>query len=128
MADSFVLDSSVVLAIISKERGAEFAKQFTSQAIVSTVNYAEVVTKLIDWGYQVEAITEMLGAMDLTISDFDEPQALQAGFLRTVTRTKGLSLGDRACLALARATGRIALTAHRAWADLDVGVTIELIR
>jgi ribonuclease VapC len=62
------------------------------------------------------------------VVDLDQNQALVAGALRKQTRSKGLSLGDRACLALAKSTGRIALTADRAWADLDVDVKVEVIR
>ena len=125
---SYVFDSSAVLAILLRERGDVYASQRLTDALVSAVNLVEVITKLIDLGTTASDIDEVLTKLSLKIVDFNETQAFYAGFLRTVTRTKGLSLGDRACLALARATGRIALTADRAWADLDVGVTIELIR
>ena len=128
MTGRFVFDSSVVLAIIGEERGSEEFAEFASVALISAVNYIEVVTKLVDRGLDESMIGQTFANLNLTIIDLDVSQATHAGFLRAKTRSKGLSLGDRACLALAHATGRIALTADRAWADLDVGVTIELIR
>ena len=125
---SYVFDSSAVLAILLRERGDVYASQRLTDALVSAVNLVEVITKLIDLGTTASDIDEVLTKLSLKIVDFNETQAFYAGLLRAETRTKGLSLGDRACLALAHATGRIVLTANRAWADLDVGVTIELIR
>jgi ribonuclease VapC len=124
----FVFDSSVVLAIISNERGGDEFAEFASSALISAVNYSEVVSKLVDRGLEESIIIHTLGNMNLKIVDLDVSQALKAGVLRAKTRSKGLSLGDRACLTLAHATGRTALTADRAWADLDVGVPIKLIR
>ena len=125
---SYVFDSSAVLAILLRERGDVYASQRLTDALVSAVNLVEVITKLIDLGTTASDIDEVLTKLSLKIVDFNETQAFYAGLLRAETRTKGLSLGDRACLALAHATDRIVLTADRAWADLDVGVTIELIR
>jgi ribonuclease VapC len=62
------------------------------------------------------------------VVDFDVPQAKVAGDLRRLTRIQGLSLGDRACLALAQALGLPAMTADRAWAGLEVGIEIRTIR
>lgn len=114
--------------MVALELGNEVAFNRAAEAVISSVNYAEVVTKLVDWGYANWFAEDMFQAMGILIIPFDAHQALEAGILRAKTRSKGLSLGDRACLALAKATGRIALTADRAWADLDVGVAIELIR
>jgi ribonuclease VapC len=125
---TYVFDSSVALAIISNERGGAKFADFASSAFVSTLTYIEVISKLVDRGLAEGMINQTLGDLNLAIVDLDESQAAYAGFLRTKPRAKGLSLGDRACLALAHATGRTALTADRAWADLDVGVPIELIR
>jgi PIN domain nuclease of toxin-antitoxin system len=55
-------------------------------------------------------------------------EALDSGLLREATRAAGLSLGDRLCLAAARARQARVLTADRSWAGLDVGVEIEVIR
>lgn len=70
----------------------------------------------------------MLGPLHLRLVDFDHAQAVQAGELRRTTRSTGLSLGDRACLALAASRGLQVLTADRAWTGLSIGLEIECIR
>ena len=69
-----------------------------------------------------------LRGLDLAIRPFDESLAVAAGLLRSATREHGLSLGERACLAMARCEGAAVLTADRTWATLNVGVEVELIR
>ncbi len=71
---------------------------------------------------------EALGAMPLTVVPFDEDLAYRAGLLRRVTRAAGLSLGDRACIALAQRTGAPVLTADRAWAALSLPVDMHIVR
>ena len=95
---------------------------------MSAVNLSEVVAKLTDLGYAADFVSERLTRLDLDVRPFDHAQAEQAGLLRPATRPLGLSLGDRACLALAAALKRTAVTADRAWAQLDIGVPVELIR
>ena len=68
-----------------------------------------------------------MDTLECEIVPFDPAQALDTGLLRPPTRTRGLSLGDRACLALARARGLPAYTAERSWATLNLGVDIHLI-
>jgi ribonuclease VapC len=69
-------------------------------------------------------------AVDIDVVAFDESQSLDAAWLRMETRTVGLSLGDRACLALARSRKAVALTADRPWSQVAdaVGVTVRCIR
>jgi ribonuclease VapC len=124
----YVYDSSVILAIILNEPGMEHAVAHIHRAIVSSVNLTEIVTKLFDLGVSAPEIDIVLAELALDVVHFDTEQALAAGSLRSQTRRQGLSLGDRACLALAKATDRIAMTADRAWVGLDHGVQIELIR
>jgi PIN domain nuclease of toxin-antitoxin system len=95
---------------------------------LSTVNLSEVVAKLVDRGYGADAIARNLDALKLDVRPFDPAQAQRAGLLRGATRQSGLSLGDRACLALAAELDRPAVTADKAWAELDIGIRIELIR
>ena len=64
----------------------------------------------------------------MTVIDFDRPLAEATGALAVLTRAQGLSLGDRACLALAKREGAIALTADQAWSKVKAGVDIQLIR
>lgn len=123
-----VLDSSAIMALLRRERGAEIVEARLQDGLVSAVNYAEVIGKLIDLGAPAEVAVATAGRLGVAVVVLDEIVATRAGVLRGTTRARGLSLGDRACLALADATGLPALTADRAWADLDLGVEVVLIR
>ena len=123
-----VVDSSVVLAIISQEAGFLAAQRDLADSLISTVNLSEVVTKPVRDGAGPADAEDMAGRFPLRAGDFDRRQALIAGGLWAQTSHKGLSLGDRACLALAITTGLPVLTADRAWAALDLGVDVRLIR
>ena len=95
---------------------------------MSAVSLAETIGKLLDRGIPHETALASVAGSGVVIVDFDAAQAEQAGLLRSVTRARGLSLGDRCCLALAKSLGAPVLTADRAWVGLDVGVRIDLIR
>ena len=123
-----VLDASAVLALLHREVGADVVLQHLENAMVSAVNFAELGARLADHGMPEAEIREVAEAIGVEVIPFDKSQSYAAASLRSVTRAKGLSLGDRACLALAIERGVPALTADRAWMDLDVGVDIRLIR
>jgi PIN domain nuclease of toxin-antitoxin system len=123
-----VLDSSAVLAMLLREPGADAVAAALPDARLCSVNLVEVVTRLIDLGSSQEAIDAAVAPLRDRTLDFTSDLAVEAARLRPLTRERGLSLGDRACLALARQLGAAALTADRAWAGLEVGVRIELIR
>lgn len=125
---SVVLDSSVVLAFLQEEPGAEKVMPLLGDAMMSTVNLAEVVTKLIGGGGCLDTARQDIDRMKLRIMEFTEQLAEDAGELVVRTKKQGLSLGDRACLALARRERLPVMTADRSWKDLDVGVKIEVIR
>ena len=127
MAD-VVLDASAVLALLHREAGADVVLRHLDNGLVSAVNLAEVAARLADHRMPAAEIREVVGSIGVEIVPFDEPRAYDAASLRPLTRAKGLSLGDRACLALARERGVPAVTANRAWAALDLGIEIELIR
>lgn len=95
---------------------------------LSTVNLAEVLTRLAERGASLPDVRRQIAELGLTIAAFDEEAAVLTAGLRPATRHLGLSLGDRACLALAQREGVAAVTADRAWAGLDLGVQIVLIR
>ncbi len=97
-------------------------------ALISAVNVSEVVAKLADGGLDERAIRETIGSLAVVIVPFDEDLAFRAGLLRPVTRSLGLSFGDRACIALGQRLELPAMTADRAWSSLNVGVTIRLVR
>lgn len=123
-----MLDASALLALMLGEDGADAVHAVLPHARVSAINLSEVAAKLQERGVPDEVVTTSLAELDLTVVAFDREQAMRAGWLRTATRGAGLSLGDRACLAAADATGTIAITTDRAWADLNVGVRVELAR
>jgi ribonuclease VapC len=130
---AFVLDASAVLALLNNETGAERVAQCLAQGqapgcAISAVNLAEVLTKLIDRGVPAEIAAKLLQDLELAVVSVDETAALAIAGLRSATRSFGLSLGDRACLALAQAIKAKVLTADRPWAQLELGVEIELIR
>jgi PIN domain nuclease of toxin-antitoxin system len=123
-----VLDSSALLAVIWNEAGAARVSPVLREAVLSSVNLAEVVQKLVDRPTDDVAIAAVLNAMNFAIEPFERADAIQAGLLRRATKAKGLSIGDRACLALGKRLGLPVYTADRAWAELDLGVEVVLIR
>jgi PIN domain nuclease of toxin-antitoxin system len=124
----YVLDASALLATLFEEPGGAAIEARLENACISAVNLSEVAAKLADRGTPAELITGVLAALDLDIRPFDRAQAERAGILRGSTRKRGLSLGDRACLALAEALERTAVTTDRAWAKLDLGIAVEVAR
>ena len=125
---SVVFDSSALLAISFDEAGAQRAARGLKDGIMSAVNVAEVISRYVDQGASEEEARASLQAFGLDIRPFDETQAMAAGLMRTATQKLGLSLGDRACLALAVQEGATVFTADRTWAALELEVDVELIR
>ena len=123
-----VLDSSAVLALLQDEPGADSVASQMGNAMISAVNIAEVMSKLSDEQFSDEQLSAILGDLNLDVIPFDLDQAMASGMLRSKTRHKGLSLGDRACLALAMHKAALVLTTDRVWAELDVEVKIEVVR
>ena len=128
MAD-YVLDASALLVLLKGETGSErVIEALMDGAAISAVNFSEVVAKLREGGMLEEAIHESLDSLELDIVEFDTEFAYQAGLLRPLTKSAGLSLGDRACLALAQNLNLPALTADRAWDGLSLGIRVQVIR
>lgn len=123
-----VLDASAVVAHLNDEPGGDRVGALLNGALISAVNLCEVGSKLSDFGVPDDEWAAVMRALHLDVVAFDGPQADRAIALRAMTRAKGLSLADRACLALAIDRNATAVTADRAWAALDVGCEIELIR
>lgn len=124
----YVLDASALLTLLNAEKGADLVESFLPQSIISTVNLAEAVTRLAAAGMPGDQIRDTLAYLGLEIIPFDEEQAFQAGLLYIHTHPLGLSLGDRVCLALALTANASAVTADRAWKELDIKVDVKLIR
>jgi len=123
-----VLDSSAILAFLQHEPGADKVLALVGRVRASAVNAAEVQTKLIRDGMPPEMARAALLMCVQSIVDFDAAQGELAAGLVLQTRDQGLSLGDRACLALGLATRSPVYTADRAWAQLSVGVDVRLVR
>jgi len=126
--DSVVLDSSAALAVLKREPGADVVKAHVPGASMSAVNVAEVVGKLSASGMTGVEVHAAIATLGVEVVSFDEELAFATGMLGPLTKDSGLSLGDRACLTLARTRRIAAVTADRAWAELDVGIEIQLIR
>ena len=114
--------------MVKKERGADVVEAAFGDASISVVNLTEVLSKVSDWGLDANAYIKNLATLQLEFVDFNFDRAALAASLRASTRSFGLSLGDRACLALAIERDCPAMTADRNWAKLDIGVPIQLIR
>jgi ribonuclease VapC len=124
----YVLDASAALAWLNSESGADRVEVAMDDAVISAVNLAEVGTRLVERGAAPSDVDLSLRLLAVPIADFDADLAAVVIKLRGPTRSMGLSLADRACLALAMREGAIALTGDRVWADLDIDCEVELIR
>ena len=122
-----VLDASAILAALFREPGAEVVEACYEEGIVSSVNLSEVVSKLSDRGMSSTKAREFLSNLGLAVRPFDERLAYIAGSLRDATRSSGLSLGDRACLALGLAEAAPVVTADKKWAEVSEAVGVEVI-
>lgn len=125
---SVVLDASALLAYLQDESGTERVRAVIGQSVMSTVNWAEVIGKARDRGVDTQGLREDLSSLGLSLEPLSPTQAELAGHLKGMTSRQGLSLGDRACLALGSDRGEAVYTADRAWLRLDFGVKVEAIR
>jgi PIN domain nuclease of toxin-antitoxin system len=123
-----VLDASAVLAHIRGEQGSRDFERIAADALLSTVNLAEIVAKLAERNLTLDQADAIIYRYDFVIVPFDEHLARRAGALRPATRSLGLSLGDRACLALAEREGLPAITTDRSWSKLELGIDIVVAR
>lgn len=128
MAEAAVLDASALLALLGRESGWEAVAATIPGAFVSAVNLAEVAGKLAEHGMPEGEVRQVLGGLGLAVVSFSEEAAVAAGLLRPRTRSVGLSLGDRACLALAHELKLPAYTTDQAWRELRLGVDVHLVR
>jgi PIN domain nuclease of toxin-antitoxin system len=123
-----VLDASALLAFLFSEAGADEVAELVETSCLSTVNLAEVLGRFARDGHDCGLVRQRLEATSLEIVPFSPRQAEAAAKLVPACRPLGLSLGDRACIALALERGVPALTADRTWLDLDVPVQLRVIR
>jgi ribonuclease VapC len=123
-----VLDASAIIALFKQEPGWETVADVMPNGCASAVNFAEVVEWMSRAARPEHEIFAEVNALRFAVFDFDRPRAMAAGLLARQTRRLGLSLGDRACLALASELGLPVVSADRPWQGLDLGVEIRLIR
>lgn len=125
---SVVLDASALLAYLQDEPGGERVRDVLADSVMSSVNWAEVIGKARDERVDTQGLREDLASLGLALEPFSAEQGETAGRLKERTGRLGLSLGDRACLALGSDRGETVYTADRAWLHLELGVDIEAIR
>lgn len=123
-----VLDASALLALLSSEPGSEAVAESLPGAQISSVNLSEVVAKLSDHGMASAEIRLVIDGLGLQVASFDEALAHEAGMLRSKIRKLGLSLGDRACLALGLRERATVLTTDRRWTEVDLAIRVQVAR
>ena len=128
MLNEVVLDASAVLAVLKREPGAERVRAVLDRATIGAVNAAEVQGKLVDLGLSRHVAEARIRILGCSIQAFSEVQAIEAGSLIALTRCFGLSLGDRACLALAIERKATVYTTDRVWLELGLGIEVVVIR
>jgi ribonuclease VapC len=125
---TIVVDSSAVLAVLLGERGSDRVVQVLEGGLLSTVNLVEVHTRMISLGAATAHAWSRIRNFNCVICPLTEEQARIAAELVTETRPYGLSLGDRACLALAIERNATVYTTDRTWRNLKLGIQVEVIR
>ena len=125
-----VLDASAVLALLFEETGAETVRAQLRTGVIGAANLAEVLAKLSDHGLPTLEAIRAVAILGLEVAPMTEAQAQRSAELRPLTRKAGLSLGDRACLALAAELSAPAVTADRSWDAVAgaSGVSVQVIR
>lgn len=131
MSDApYVIDASALLCLLLSEPGARRVADALENrtCLISAINLSEVIAKLDEAGVPAAELEGLASRLHLQVEPFDERQALGCGLLRRKTQSLGLSLGDRACLAVAEQHGAVALTADRAWSKARLGAAVEVLR
>ena len=122
----YVLDASAILALLNQETGSERVAALLPESVVSAVNAAEVLSKLVDGGMPIDAACESVDLLRIEVIDFSKKLAEMSASLRSSTRKKGLSLGDRCCLALGMEMESEVVTAEREWDKLKLCPVITI--
>lgn len=124
-----ILDSSALLALIKGEKGAEKVEKLLGGIIMSTVNVSEVAAILAELSMTQDDCKFAIEPFLDSIIPFDTHQAYTAALLKNETKHKGLSLGDRACIALGITMELPIYTADKIWSELEIpSAQIHLIR
>jgi len=132
-APTSVLDASAVMALLHDEEGSSaVVEAIAAGTTICVVNWAEVLSKVAGEGDDPEQVASRLSVTGeevvIWIEALTAADCMEVGRMRPVTKAQGLSLADRACLALAERLGVPALTTDREWARADVAAEVQLIR
>lgn len=123
-----VLDASAILAILNREPGHDVVTQHLEGAVISAVNYSEVLKKAIEVGSSLAAARFHLENFALTVVPFDHRQAAHTAEIWPLGRKVGLSFADRACLALGIERAANIITGDKRWKEAGLDVRITLFR
>ena len=124
-----ILDASALITLLSEEKGHEIIASVLPRSVMSSVNIAEVAKFLIEKrGLSKEEVSNIIQNLIETIIPFDTDLALISADIIQQTKVIGLSLGDRACLALALSTGYTVYSSDRIWSQLQLSCKIMVIR
>lgn len=125
----YVLDSSALIALVSLEPGYQRVAELIGRSSMSAVNLSETVNKLIQKVPTIDAVRSLLAQLDLTVEEWSEDLAFRSAEFTRFNKSHGLSLGDRACLTLAKQLRATAVTSAQAWKRLpSLGVRIMIFR
>jgi ribonuclease VapC len=124
----YVLDASALLALMNNEAGAQRVRDILAESVIGAANVCETFGRLISAGMTPGDARTSIELLNLEVIPFDTELAYNAGALVPRTKKLGLSLGDRACLALGMALNRTVVTAELLWHRLKIEVTVEVIR
>jgi ribonuclease VapC len=124
----YVLDASALLAWLQGEPGGETVEPLFNQAVISSVNWTEVLQRSISYGVPLEGMQADVEALGLQILPFTATDAFWVAQLYQPHQLQSLSYGDRACIALAQRLNFTALTTNLAWVDLGLGIDIQVLR
>ncbi len=123
-----VLDASALLATLKGEPGGETVEPLLDGAAISALNWSEVLQSYEAAGLPLSGRLQQIESLGISVLPFDSRQAELTAGLFTRTRSAGLGVADRACLALALDLDAESVTADRAWAEVDVDIRVRVIR
>lgn len=129
MSSPLIMDASAILCLLNGEKGADQVAAALPGSVIGAANYAEVIAKLRESGMTRDDADEALAVFDLDVRPLSRGQAAKTGHLISETQEADLSLGDRACLALALDLKGTAITCDRNWKKLKIeGMKLRVVR
>jgi ribonuclease VapC len=125
----YVLDATALIALVAQESGSERIAELLENSVVGAVNLAETANKLLEKGFSAAEVRESLAKLELKIEDWTEAMAYRSAEFTRFNKSHGLSLGDRACLTVAKQLRITAVTSDSTWRRApSLGVPIMIFR